>query len=162
MSAIAPRNGWVIFATFVIALMLTWLPLPSALEVLRPEWVTLVLIYWCLAIPERIGVTVGWCVGIVLDVAGGALLGQHALALALIAFIVIKLHKRIRLFPIWQQAVIVMLLMMLAQLISVWVNGAIKQPTGGVLGWLPCLSALLFWPPLFMLLRRIRRFYRVR
>jgi len=162
MSTVGSRNGWVIIATFIIALMLTLLPLPYALEVVRPEWITLVLIYWCLAIPERVGVTVGWSVGIMLDVACGGLLGEHALELALIAFIVVKLHKRIRLFSIWQQAIIVMLLTMLAQLLTVWISGAINQPSGGLLGWLACLSTLLFWPPLFMLLRRIRRYYRVR
>jgi len=162
MSSTGSRNGWVIIATFVIAMMLTLLPLPYALEVVRPEWLTLVLIYWCLAIPERIGVTVGWSVGITLDVACGGLLGEHALGLALIAFIVVKLHKRIRLFSIWQQAIIVMLLTMLAQLLTVWISGAINQPSGGLLGWLACFSTLLFWPPLFMLLRRVRRFYRVR
>lgn len=162
MSNSSSRNGWVIVATFIAALMLTMLPLPHLLELIRPEWVTLVLIYWCLAIPERIGVTVGWMTGIILDVAGGGLLGQHALTLALIAFIVVQLHKRIRLFPIWQQAVTVMLLVMFAQLITTWINGVVDQPGGGMTSWLPSITSLLIWPPLYLLLRRLRRFYRVR
>lgn len=162
MSQFSARNSWVIVVTFVIALMLTMVPLPHWLELLRPEWVTLVLIYWCLAIPERIGVTVGWIAGLVLDVAGGGLLGQHALALALTAFVVVRLHKRIRLFPIWQQAVTVMLLVLFVQLITGWINGIVNQPSGGLAAWLTCISSLLIWPALFLLLRRIRRFYRVR
>ncbi len=162
MNAFSPHNGWVIIATFLAALILTLIPLPGWLELLRPEWVMIVLIYWCLAIPERVGVIVGWVAGITLDVATGSLLGQHALELALVAFIVVKLHKRIRLFPVWQQAVTVLLMALLSQLITVWVNGVIDRPTGGFTGWLPSMTTLLLWPPLFMLLRRIRRFYRVR
>ncbi len=161
-NTMSSRNTWVVVITLLIALILTLLPLPHLLEVIRPEFLTLVLIYWCLAIPERIGVTVGWCVGIILDVTHGALLGQHALALALIAFVVVQLHKRIRLFPIWQQAITVMLMVMFSQLVSVWISGIIERPSGGLAGWLPVVSSMLIWPPLFLLLRRIRRFYRVR
>ncbi len=162
MNAFSPHNSWVIIATFLAALILMLMPLPHWLELWRPEWIMIVLIYWCLAIPERVGVIVGWVVGITLDVATGSLLGQHALELALVAFIVVKLHKRLRLFPVWQQAVTVLLLALLSQLISVWVNGVIGRPTGGLAGWLPSMTTLLLWPPLFLLLRRIRRFYRVR
>ncbi len=161
MSRRVTRNGWVVIATLLIALMLTLVPLPHILAVIRPDWVMLVLIYWCLALPERVSVTTGWVAGITLDVATGSLLGQHALEYALIAFIVVRLHKRIRLFPVWQQAVTVMLLATMAQLLTVWVSGLITQPTGGLLGWLPVISNLLIWPILFVFMRRIRRFYRV-
>ncbi len=162
MNSMAPHNSWVIIVTFIAALVLTLISLPSWLELLRPEWMTIVLVYWCLAIPERVGVIVGWVVGIILDVATGSLLGQNALELTLVAFLVLQFHKRIRLFPIWQQAITVMLLVLLTHLLTVWINGAINRPTGGLAGWLPAVTTLLMWPPLFMLLRRIRRFYRIR
>ncbi len=162
MNSMAPHNSWVIIATFIAALILTLMPLFGWLELLRPEWMTIVLVYWCLAIPERVGVIVGWSAGIILDVATGSLLGQNALELTLVAFMVIQFHKRIRLFPVWQQAITVMLLVLFTHLLTVWINGAIDRPTGGLVGWLPAITTLLLWPPLFMLLRRIRRFYRIR
>ena len=68
--------------SFVVSLMLTALPMPEWASLWRPAWVALVLIYWCMALPARSGVLVGWSVGLLLDVMTGTLLGQHALALA--------------------------------------------------------------------------------
>jgi hypothetical protein len=75
-----------ILASFVIALILTIVPLPEWMTPFRPEWVALTLIYWCMALPQRIGVTIGWSMGFVLDVIKGAVFGQHALALAVVAY----------------------------------------------------------------------------
>ncbi len=83
---ISSRNGGiVIILTLLMALILTILPLPDWAQMLRPQWYTLVLIYWVLALPLRVGVGIGWLVGIQVDVMTGTLLGQHALSLALIA-----------------------------------------------------------------------------
>jgi len=161
VKAVGHHNGWVIIATFILALMLTFFPLPTWLAMLRPEWVVLVLIYWCLALPERVGVGVGWLAGLTLDVARGALLGQYAVGLALVAFLVMQLHKRIRLFPVWQQAISVMLLVMLTHLLAVWVSGITGHPGRGLLGWLPSFTSLLVWPLVLIALRGVRRYYRV-
>ena len=94
------RGGLIILLSFVLALLLTVLPLPEWIRIYRPQWYTLVLIYWTLAAPQRVGVGVGWLTGIIVDVSTGTLLGQHALALSLIAFITHKMHQRVRLFPL--------------------------------------------------------------
>lgn len=157
-----PHNTWVILTSFALALILTMIPLPYALELVRPEWVALFLIYWCLALPERVGITLGWLMGLLLDVARGAVLGQHALVLALIAFLTVRLHRRIRLFPVWQQAASVMLLVLLGQMLALWVRGVVGQPSGGWLTWLPALSSLIVWPIVFGFLRYLRRALQVK
>lgn len=153
-------NG-VILLTFVAAFMLTLLPLPEWAAHLRPAWVTMVLIYWCLALPQRIGVVNGWIAGLFLDVVNGALLGQYALALALIAFITHGMHRRMRLYPVWQQAMVVMLLLLMQQLLVIWVRGFIGQSPDTLLHWLPAFTSMLLWPWLFIILRDVRRRYRI-
>lgn len=155
------RGGAVILASFVIALLLTMLPLPEFLKGFRPEWVTVVLVYWCMALPYRIGIGWAWLAGLMLDVATGSLLGQHALALAIVAFLTLKLHQRIRVFPLMQQAFAVLVLVAMAQMISLWVNGIINTPPRSWTYWLPSLTSALLWPWLFVVMRSVRRHFRV-
>lgn len=156
------HGGATIVISFVFALLLQMIALPDSLESLRPDWVALVLVYWCIAIPERIGVGIGWLSGLMLDVANGALLGQNALTLAIVAYLAIRLHQRIRLFPLWQQSVSVLLLITLHLMLVLWIKGAFGQSSETWAYWLPALSSMLVWPLVFIVLRGLRRSYRVR
>lgn len=155
------HSSWVIVATFILALWLEIMPLPDGLALFRPEWPAMVLIYWCLALPQRVGVGIGWSVGLVLDVLRGALLGQHALGYAVMAYLALKLHRRIRVFPLWQQALSVMVFIALHQLLVLWVLGIIGQSRGSLGYWLPSLSSAVLWPWMFEGLRGLRRRFRV-
>lgn len=156
------HGGATLLFTFVCALVLQMLPLPEWAETLRPDWVALVLIYWCIAVPERVGVGIGWLLGLMLDVAHGTLLGQNALALAVVAYLSLRLHQRIRVFPLWQQAVSALLLVTLHLMLVLWVKGAVSQSAETWAYWLPALTSMLMWPPTFIILRGLRRAYRVR
>jgi rod shape-determining protein MreD len=159
---IARRNPVaLVSASFVTALLLTITPLPGWLEPFRPEWVTLVLIYWCLALPTRIGLGLAWTMGILLDVVKGTLLGQHALGLTVVAFLVLQIHLRMRVHPLWQQSVNIALLPAINELLIQWIHGMMGRPLGDWQQWTPILAGALMWPWLFRLLRRIRRHYRV-
>ena len=143
--------------SFVVSLMLTALPMPEWASLWRPAWVALVLIYWCMALPARSGVLVGWSVGLLLDVMTGTLLGQHALALAVTAFVANKLHQRVRVLPIFQQGVTVFGLVFVFQALVLWINGIKGMPvTLAAYLTAPLVSALL-WPWVFVLLRDTRR-----
>jgi rod shape-determining protein MreD len=155
------RGGWIIFASFLAALALTVLPLPDWLAAVRPELVALVLIYWCMALPTRVGVGYAWIVGLLLDVLRAALLGQHALSFAIIAYITLQLYQRIRVFPLWQQAVSVFVLVLLHLLLQLWIKGISGNPPPALLFLLPALSSMLLWPLVFLGLRRLRRRYRI-
>lgn len=154
-------GGWAITLTFVASLMLTALPIPAWAETWRPAWVALVLVYWCMAVPHRVGVATGWLVGMLLDVLGGTLLGQHALALSGIAFITLKLYQRLRVLPVWQQGISVFALILLYQLCLLWVNGTVGRPIDVWAYWASPLTSTLLWPWIFVLLRDMRRRYRV-
>jgi rod shape-determining protein MreD len=145
----------------VVALVLTMLPLPDWAEPARPEWVAMVLIYWCMAVPQRVGVGVGWVMGLFLDVVHGALLGQHALALAVVAYLTLSLHQRVRVFPLWQQALTILLLVALEQMLVLWIKGVIGESPETWGYWWPSLTSMLLWPWIFLVLRDVRRKFRV-
>ena len=151
----------VIIFSFIAALALTVFPLPDWLAVVRPEWVTLVLIYWCMALPNRVGVISAWIIGLILDVLRVGLLGQNALALCIIAYITLKLYQRLRIFPLWQQALSVFVLVSLSQMLSLWVKGITGQPIDLMTYWLPSLSSMIAWPLVFITLRALRRKFKV-
>jgi rod shape-determining protein MreD len=155
------RGYWVILLTLIAALGLTIIPLPSWAQPHRPDWVLLVLLYWCMALPTRVGVGTAWSLGLLLDVLTGTLLGQHGLGLAVVAFVVLKLHQRIRVYPIWQQALSVCMLLALNQLFMLWVNGVLGRPAIDWVYWSPSLIGMLLWPWMFILLRDLRRRFRV-
>ncbi|MFV2056171.1 MAG: rod shape-determining protein MreD [Thiohalomonadales bacterium] len=159
---VTSRGGPLIAISFIVALMLTLVPIPEWAESLRPEWVAMVLIYWCIALPDRVGIVVAFFIGLFLDVAGGALLGQNSLALSVIAYLSLKLHQRMRLFPVWQQSMSILLLVTLHQMIGLWIKGLIGQTTPGWAYWLPSVSSMLLWPLVFSILRFMRRYYRIR
>jgi rod shape-determining protein MreD len=154
-------GGIAIGASFVVAFLLTALPLPHWAEPWRPAWVTLVLTYWCLAVPQRVGVLVGWTLGLLLDVMTGTLLGQHALSLSLVAFLALRLHLRVRVLPLWQQGLTVFVLVVFDRALSLWVTGIQGMATDAVSIWAPAATSTLLWPWLFVVLRDVRRRYRV-
>lgn len=155
------RGGLVIVLSFALALLLMILPMPEWAREFRPQWVTLVLIYWCLALPHRVGVLSGFVAGILLDVLTGTLLGQHALGLSLVAFSTIQVHQRVRVFPLWQQALVVLVLLIVEHLLALWVLGAIGRRPPGLSYWaIPLIGAML-WPWVYILLRDLRRRFHV-
>lgn len=151
------RGTWMVFLTLVVALFLTILPLPAAGEDLRPQWVAMTLIFWALALPERVGVFWAFGIGLVLDVATGTLLGHHALGLSVVAYVAVELHARVRIFPLWQQALFVWVLLILERLLALWVLGATGQPMPSLSYWGSTFVGLLLWPWLYVVLRDLAR-----
>jgi len=155
------HGRWVIVLSFIVALSLTIVPMPDWAAPLRPEWVVVVLIFWCLAVPQRVSVGTAWFCGLLLDVLRGAVLGQHALTLSLVAYVTIKLHRRIRVYPRWQQSLAVLALVLLHQLPLFWVNGMMGVSGQDWSYWLPALSSALLWPIVYPLLRDLQQRFRV-
>jgi len=161
VTAAAHKGTWVILASLAAALFLTLLPLPDWVQDLRPQWVAMTLIYWALTLPGRVGVFWAWTTGLVMDVAVGSLLGQHALGFAVVAWLAVELHQRIRVFPPVQQALTVWVLLLLERLLALWVSGATGQPTPTLWYWAPTLAGVLLWPWLLSALRNLHRRFAV-
>lgn len=162
MKVMTPNAGWVIVFTFFVAILLMIMPLPEWAQPLRPHWVAMVLVYWCLALPSRVGILSAWSVGLLLDILNGTLLGEQALALSLVAYITLWLHKRIRVKPLLQQALTLFLILLLAHHFPLlWVQGISGQSIESWTYWITPFSSALLWPVVFLLLRYVRRKFRV-
>lgn len=161
MTVVHSSGGWVIALSFLVAFLLAGIPLPGGLGHFRPDWVAMVLIYWCMALPRRVGIGVGWLVGLLLDVGRGALLGQHALALAVVAYLTLQTYRRVRVAPPWQQAISVLVFLLIEQILIFWISGVIGYPPRDWWYLAPAVGGMLLWPLLFVILRDVRRHFQV-
>jgi rod shape-determining protein MreD len=149
-----------IILSFVIGLMLMIMPLPHSLEAFRPDWVALLVIYWAMQLPRTWSVGSAWIIGVIVDVSQGTLLGQHALALCVIAFITIRFHLQFRVFPLLQLTATVFALLALYQFLLFWINGVANNDAPAIAYWGPVIVGTLSWPLLHTLLSGVR--YRTR
>ena len=144
-----------ILVSIIVALMLTMAPIPDWAAPYRPDWVVLVLIFWSMNLPQTYSVGHAWLVGIVLDVAHGTLLGQHALALSLVVYMTVKIHLQIRVYPVSQMALTIIPLLVIYKFILFWINGVagIEAPLNTY--WGPIITGALVWPLVTMVLRTV-------
>lgn len=145
-----------VVVSIVVALVLTMLPLPRAIDVFRPDWVALILIYWALNVPRSYSVGIAWIVGIVLDVSQGTLLGQHALALCVVVYIVVRFHLLMRVFPLLQLTATVFALIALYQFLLFWINGVAGVAAPASVYWAPVLTGAIVWPVLNTFMSGVR------
>lgn len=148
-----------VIVTILIALMLTIMPLPDSVAAFRPDWLALILVYWAMMVPRSYSVGIAWLSGIVLDVAQGTILGQHALALCVIVYITVKFHLLMRVFPLSQLTATAFALLALYQFLLFWINGVAGVSASAIDYWAPVLSGTLVWPVLSTFLSGVR--YRV-
>ncbi|MEX6502402.1 rod shape-determining protein MreD [Pseudomonas zhanjiangensis] len=157
MMAVRARNTWVIWLSFALALLLSVASMPEFMEVGRPLWLALFLTYWVLALPHRVGMTTAWCIGLLADVLNGTLLGQNALILTLVTFLVLSLHQRLRMFPMWQQSMVLLVVFGLAQLVQLWLNALTGSRPPTLAFVLPALVSALLWPWVCSILRGLHQ-----
>ena len=151
----------VILLTFLVAFVLAVLPLPVWLQWGRPDWVVLVLIYWCIALPQRVGIATGLVAGLGMDVLEGAVLGQNAFAMVVVALLSLILYQRLRVYSLWQQAGVVFILVGINLLICQWVQNIEGVNSLPRLFLLPAFSSALLWPVVLHTLRGLRRYFEV-
>ena len=157
MSLIKHNGGGTIILTIVIALLLSELPWPATIAPYQPEWLILVLIYWAMALPERIGVGSAWFIGLLLDVLRDTLLGQYALTFTVTIFITLKLYQRIRNFPLQQQMVSIFLLLLIHTSLATWIKALSGTTADFTMALVPAIISALFWPLIYFALRNLRR-----
>jgi rod shape-determining protein MreD len=147
----------VIHASLVIALILMILPLPDWAQIYRPNWMALVLIYWSMALPGRVGPWFAFFSGIVLDTSLGTILGQHTLALVVVVYFNLNFYQRIRVLALAQQAIYVFALLLINQVVVAWVEGIMGRPTPLIAYFSAPLVGMIIWPWVFVILRDLRR-----
>jgi rod shape-determining protein MreD len=152
------EKGLIVPVSFVVALMLAAMPMPELLALARPAWVALVLVYWCIALPLRVGVGAGWLMGLFLDVLKGTLLGLNAASYALLAYVTIKNHKRFRTFPLTKQAAFIGLMLSIQALLMLWTRKVPALPSIVLSAyWMPVVVSMHLWPAVFHVLKHFQR-----
>ena len=140
----------------VVALLLGLLPLPPTLQPLRPYWLALVVAFWVLETPERAGMGFAFVVGIVADLAFGSLLGEQALRLTIIAFILQRFRARLRFFPISQQALAMGALLVNDRVIAMALHLALGVQPLPWSYWFAPLLGMVLWGPVYVALDAMR------
>jgi len=148
---------YTIMLSIIVALVLQIMPMPSVVDLYRPDWVLLVLSYWALALPNRVNVGVAFISGLVLDILLGTSLGVHSFAMSLSIYVLAANYQRLRNYSVWQQTIVVGILAALYHLIVFWLQHLLTDVYFLFDYLWPVLSSMVIWPWIFWLLRRVRR-----
>ena len=142
-----------IFFSFLAALLLNSVPLTPILALFYPLWLPLILIYWVIVLPEQMHLTLVWVLGLIIDVLHGNYLGEHSLALCVIAFLSYRFHLRFRMFPLTQQVLFVLVLLIIYQGLLIWIHAWLGFVVNFHWMWLSLLVSALIWPLLTKILK---------
>jgi rod shape-determining protein MreD len=154
-----PASRGFILLSFFVAILLVWLPWRGWALALRPDFVGLVLLYWCTHKPHRVGIGIAWILGIFVDVADASLFGQHALAYSVLAFGGLVLHRRVQMFNLREQSVHVFGLLLTSYTVYAIVHWQVR----GFVAWeffFGSVTSALIWTPMTLLLQALRRPHR--
>lgn len=147
---------WLFFSTIVLAFLMQLLPLPQPLLPFKPYWLALVLVYWAIEAPERVGLGFAFLLGLTGDIVSGELLGEQALRLIVLAFIVLRFRSRLRFFPMWQQSLAVLGLLLNDRVVVLMVRGFSGAPMPDSSFWIAPVIGMAAWPFVFLLLDDLR------
>ena len=156
------RDRIVITISFLLAFILTIIPLPAVVMWFRPAWAMLVLVYWLIKVPHRFGLMGAWFVGLAMDLLTGTLLGVHALVFTLIAFFILKFHLMVRGFSTGQKLLSILLLQILYLFVQHWIMGLNHVSSYAWQYWMPAMTTTLCWPMVALLLRDYQNFFKMR
>ena len=132
--------------TVIIALILAVLPLPRWMDIARPYLLLLLVIYWSLSAPRIAGLLFAWLCGMAIDLLKGTTLGQHALAFLVVSVLTHKFQLRIRIFPLSQQTMTVLILLLIYEALVWYTDGVLGYPVTTWARWIPVLTSTLLWP----------------
>jgi rod shape-determining protein MreD len=154
-------SQWWFAGTLVFALLSMLVPLPGVLEPFKPYWPALFLLYWSLESEDRVTLGLAFAVGLGADLLNGVVLGEQALRLCALVFIALRFRSRLRFFPMWQQALAVLALLLNDRILLLIVRvlaGASLPPASW---WISPFVGAALWPFLFLLLDDLRARLRI-
>jgi rod shape-determining protein MreD len=133
------------------------LPLPAAIGPARPYLLALLLAYWLMEAPNHVDLGTAFVAGLLTDLATATPLGEQALRMVVLAFLIQRFRARLRFFPLWQQALSIGLLLLNDRIIVAALHAVLGLPQAPWTAWLSPLIGLLLWPWQFVLLDHLRQ-----
>lgn len=135
----------VMFISILVSLVLSISLMPQGWFEFRPEWLALMVFYWTYRAPAQFGIITAWVLGLLLDVLEATPLGVNALGMAAVAFLVLTVHQRLRMFPILQQSILVFLLVGINQMLEHFIKQILGADTSGFAYLWPAVTSAFLW-----------------
>jgi rod shape-determining protein MreD len=157
-----PSNQQSFVLTLLLAMCLRVAPVPYPFNMFNPDWILLILIYWSLMLPYRKGIFSAWSVGLLTDVLMGRTLGEYALIYAVVSYLCIILHKRLRQFPLMQQSFFIFFCVLFAQVVTFLLENIQRATPFSAAFWIPVITGTLCWSLIHKTLFFIRNIGRSR
>lgn len=149
---------WAILLTLFVATLVTVIAMPNDtpewLVSLRPDFLLLTAIFWNIRLPYRLSIGWAWVLGLFMDLIRGALLGQHALAMALVIAISHRFHLQMRAYQLVHQCIAIFLMLIVYEASLMWIDGIAGIPNTSAWRWLPVITGTALWPLVASLLHR--------
>lgn len=151
---------WAVSLSIFVAAVFTVIPVPQVIFLYWPDWVALVLFYWALTVPDKVGPFVGWAVGTLMEVLFVQTFGVLGLGFATLVFTVNRINLQLKVLSVWQQMLVVGLFIGIFKLITGWLYGMISGFTISSEYFYSLIGCMVSWPFLFILLQELRRMAR--
>jgi len=146
MAGIKPRFTGAVLLSIIVAIMLTVVPLSEEWVLYRPEWIALTIIHWSLVAPERMSFIMAWVAGLLMDALYGSIIGQHALGFTIVIFMSVRMRTRLVVDNIFQQFLIIFLVLGTYMLVNLWILGITGNAPQGWNYWVPVAVSIIIWP----------------
>ncbi len=140
------RNLIFTWSIILLSIVLTIIPLPDLINSFRLPWLMMTVIYFSIFNVALIGVFSAWLSGLILDLMVGGLMGENAMILSVISYLSYRFRFQIRVYPIWQIMVVVLLFLSLGELLSLWIQGVSGTMNLSAIGWINISIAVIIWP----------------
>ena len=149
---LAPAKLWYVLLSLMVALILNFIPLQSFALTIRPDFAALIILYWCINQPQRLGMSIAFCIGLMMDVHNAGIMGHHALVYCMIVYVATVFHRRLRIFNFVQQAPQVGLVLLIMQGILVLIALINGSDLPDWTFFLASLTGAILWPVIAFLL----------
>ena len=153
------RNLFFIWSMILLSIILTVIPVPDLLDQYRLPWLKMTVIFFSIFNISLIGIISVWFSGLILDIMTGGLMGENALILAVLSYLSYRFRFQIRVYPMWQIMLIVLMLLSLGELISLWINGVSGTMSFNIYDWINVGIAVLVWPIFMRVLEKMQSLF---
>ena len=150
------RNLVFIWSMIVFSIILMVIPVPDVLDQYRLPWLKMTVIFFSIFNISLIGIISAWFSGLILDIMSGGLMGENALILAVLSYLAYRFRFQIRVYPMWQIMIVVLILLFLGELIALWIDGVSGNMFFNIYDWINIGIAVLVWPIFMKVLEKMQ------